>query len=181
MLARRLGISALGLSRITSSLLIALEDGSKSNIGLSLKFESKGLKVLGYSKRNDRGWEYSETTARALERYKAAFPEPFNNLDSRGGGEWRDPGYQPIAYLDVDIVSAAELCPTAPNPDKVIKDMKKWLKDENLINLEPVSLFAEQLEKVSHTDSHQLALNSISGIRRLGREVGGHIPSQQVA
>ena len=86
-LARRLGISALALSRITSSLLVALEDGSKTNIGLSLKFESKGLKVLGYSKRNERGWEFSETTARALERYKTAFPEPFNNLDSRGGGK----------------------------------------------------------------------------------------------
>lgn len=86
-LSRRLGISALGLSRISSTLLVALEDGSKTNIGLSLKFESKGLKVLGYSKRNDRGWEFSETTAKALERYKAAFPEPFNNLDSRGGGE----------------------------------------------------------------------------------------------
>ena len=85
-LARRLGISNLGLSRITSTLLVALEDGPKTNIGLSLKFESKGLKVLGHSRRNDRGWEFSETTATALERYKAAFPEPFNNIDSRGGG-----------------------------------------------------------------------------------------------
>lgn len=86
-LARRLGISALALSRITSSLMVQLEDGSKVNIGLSLKFESKGMKVLGWSKRNDRGWEFSETTARVLERYKAAFPEPFHRFDSRGGGE----------------------------------------------------------------------------------------------
>ena len=50
--------------------MVALEDGPKTNIGLSLKFESKGLKVLGYSRRNDRGWEFSETTARALENYK---------------------------------------------------------------------------------------------------------------
>jgi 5'-3' exoribonuclease 1 len=87
-LARRLGISALALSRITSTLMVQLSDGSKTNIGLSLKFESKGLKVLGFSKRNDRGWEFSETTALALERYKAAFPEAFHNLDSRGGGEF---------------------------------------------------------------------------------------------
>ena len=51
--------------------MVQLEDGSKTNVGLSLKFESKGLKVLGYSRRNDRGWEYSETAAQALERYKA--------------------------------------------------------------------------------------------------------------
>jgi 5'-3' exoribonuclease 1 len=50
--------------------MVLLEDGQKMNIGLSLKFESKGLKVLGYSKRNDRGWEFSESTAKALEGYK---------------------------------------------------------------------------------------------------------------
>lgn len=49
----------------------------------------------------------------------------------------------------VDLVTSAELCPTAENPDKVIKEMKKWLKEQDLIDLEPVSLFAEQLEKVS--------------------------------
>lgn len=86
-LARRLGLSALALSRITSTLMVMLEDGTKVNIGLSLKFESKGMKVLGWSKRNDRGWEYSETCARALQKYKAAFPEPFHRLDTRSSGE----------------------------------------------------------------------------------------------
>jgi 5'-3' exoribonuclease 1 len=47
-------------------------DGRKINIGLSLKFESKGLKVLGYSRKNDRGWEFSETCAQALEKYKVS-------------------------------------------------------------------------------------------------------------
>ncbi|KAK8854783.1 hypothetical protein IAR55_003522 [Kwoniella newhampshirensis] len=140
-LSRRLGISALALSRITSSLLVMLEDGSKTNIGLSLKFESKGLKVLGYSRRNDRGWEFSEKTAQALMEYKMAFPEPFHNLDSRGG----------------DIVKSAELCPTAEDPDKIVKDMKKWLKSHDLLDLEPVSLFAEQLEKESVQLIEQLA------------------------
>jgi len=67
--------------------MVMLEDGTKVNIGLSLKFESKGMKVLGWSKRNDRGWEYSETCARALQKYKAAFPEPFHRLDTRSSGE----------------------------------------------------------------------------------------------
>lgn len=47
------------------------------------------------------------------------------------------------------MVRAAELCPTAEDPDKVIKDMKKWLKSEGLTDMESVSLFAEQLERVS--------------------------------
>ncbi|ORX38527.1 putative exonuclease [Kockovaella imperatae] len=130
-LTRRLGISALALSRITSTLLVMLDDGSKTNIGLSLKFESKGMKVLGYTRRNDRGWEYSELAAQALEKYRAAFPGPFQNLDNRSG----------------DIVTATELCPTSEDPDKVIKSMRAWLKQEGLVDLEPVSLFAEQLEK----------------------------------
>lgn len=132
-LCRRLGISALALSRITSTLLVQLGDGSKTNIGLSLKFESRGLKVLGYSKRNDRGWEFSEKTAQVLEAYKKAFPEVFKHLENRGG----------------DLVKSKELCPIAEDPDAVIKSMKKWLKDEGLNDLESVSLFADQLEAVS--------------------------------
>ena len=113
--------------------MVRLENDSKVNIGIPMKFESKGLKVLGYTRRNDRGWEYSETAARVLERYKAAFPEAFNNLGRGGEG----------------LVTSAELCPTAEDPDKVIKDMKKWLVQEGLADLEAVSLFAEKLEQVS--------------------------------
>ena len=140
-LARRIGISGLALSRITSSLLVQLSDGSKVNIGLALKYESKGLKVLGYSRRNDRGWEFSETTAQALTKYKAAFPEPFRRLDNRGDS----------------IVTSAELCPTSDEPDKVIKAMKAWLKENNLNDLDTVSLFAEQLEKPTVQLIEQLA------------------------
>ena len=69
-ISRRLKLPALALSRITSSLLVQLSDGSKTNIGLSLKFESKSMKVLGFTRRNDRGWEFSEKAAQVLERYK---------------------------------------------------------------------------------------------------------------
>lgn len=56
-----------------------------------------------------------------------------------------------------DMVSSAELCPTSEDPDKVIKAMKKWLKEEGLSDLEPVSLFAEQLEKETVTEIERLA------------------------
>lgn len=131
-LGRRLGLSGLQLSKVCSTLMVRLGNDQKVNIGIPMKFESKGLKVLGYTRRNDRGWEYSETAARALERYKAAFPEPFNNLGAGGEG----------------LVTSAELCPTSEDPDHVIKDMKRWLVQEGLSDLEPVSLFAEKLEQV---------------------------------
>lgn len=130
--AKRLGISSLGLSRITSTLMVQLKT-SKTNIGLGLKFESKGLKVLGYSRKNDKGWEFSEKCVQVLEQYKAAFPEPFRNLDKRGH----------------DLVTPAELCPSAADPDATVKAMHRWLVDNGVNDLEPVSLFAEQLDKVS--------------------------------
>jgi len=47
-------------------------DGQKNNLGLSLKFEAKGMKVLDYSQKtaNGRGWEYSEMTIDLIRNYK---------------------------------------------------------------------------------------------------------------
>lgn len=87
-LCRRIGLSGLQLSKICSTLMVKLGNDSKVNIGIPMKFESKGLKVLGYTRRNDRGWEYSETAAQALEKYRTAFPEAFNNLGAGGEGQF---------------------------------------------------------------------------------------------
>ncbi|WVQ99991.1 hypothetical protein IAU59_007134 [Kwoniella sp. CBS 9459] len=165
-LARRLGITALSLSRVTSTLLVQLEDGSKTNVGLSLKFESKGLKVLGYTRKNDRGWEYSEKTAQVLREYKEAFPEPFHNFDSRGG----------------DIVTSAELCPTSEDPDKVVKSMKKWLKEHDLTDMDTVDLFAEQLEKESVQMIEEMANQNREAMSQtqIKRAVVKAIPRQAV-
>jgi 5'-3' exoribonuclease 1 len=55
------------------------------------------------------------------------------------------------------MVTSAELCPTAEDPDQVIKAMKKWLKEEGLNDLEPVSLFSESLEKETVAAIEKLA------------------------
>lgn len=67
-----LGMSALALSRITSSFMVITSDGLKSNLGLSLKFEAKSMKVLDYSQKpaNGRGWEYSEKAIQLIRDYK---------------------------------------------------------------------------------------------------------------
>jgi hypothetical protein len=51
------------------------------------------------------------------------------------------------------MVTSAELCPTSEHPDQIVKDMKRWLKAQDLVDLETASLFAEQLEKVGDTFS----------------------------
>lgn len=70
------GISGHALSKITSSFMILATDGSKANVGLSLKFEAKSLKVIGYSRKNDRFWEFSEKAVEVIKAYQVFLYEP---------------------------------------------------------------------------------------------------------
>lgn len=82
-----LGVSSRALSKITSSFMVVCSDGNKSNLGLSIKFEAKGLKVIEYSRKNDRYWEFSEKAIQLLHEYKTLYPEVFRVLDRGGDGE----------------------------------------------------------------------------------------------
>jgi 5'-3' exoribonuclease 1 len=115
-----------------STVLIETSDGRKYNIGLSLKFDAKGLKVLGYSRKNDRGWEFSQAAYELCAQYKNEFPDVFERLDGNDRG----------------IARSRDMFPNAPNPDTRVKQVREWLKDRGVLDLEPVSLFAEQLDKV---------------------------------
>lgn len=51
------------------------QDKQKMNIGLSLKFEAKALKVVDYTRKNGRYWEYSEKAVGLIKEYKvSSFP-----------------------------------------------------------------------------------------------------------
>jgi 5'-3' exoribonuclease 1 len=84
--AQMLGMTGLAVSKITSSFMVISTDGSKTNLGLSLKFQGKGLKVLTYTRMEDRGWEYSAKALELLGDYQSAFPQLFQKLDNRGDG-----------------------------------------------------------------------------------------------
>ena len=64
------GLSGRALSRITSSFMVITSDGQKNNLGLSLKFEGKGLKVIDYSRKDGRFWEFSEKAVELIREYK---------------------------------------------------------------------------------------------------------------
>lgn len=68
-IASMLGISGLAVAKVTSSFMALLGDGSKVNLGLSLKFEAKSLKVLNWS-RKERGWEFSAQALELIREYK---------------------------------------------------------------------------------------------------------------
>lgn len=164
-LARQLGISSLALSRITSTMLVEHKDG-KSNIGLSLKFESKGQKVLGYSRKNDRGWEYSEATYRLVEKYLAAYPEVFATLDGSDRG----------------VAKAWEMFRNEADPDAKLKEIRNWLKEQGVLDLEPVTLFAEELERNTVTQLEKLAddFNSHRKLEDIKRILVRRIPRQAI-
>jgi hypothetical protein len=45
-------------------------------------------------------------------------------------------------------IKSEEIYPDEMKPDQKIKDIRAWLKTKGVLDLEPVTLFAEQLEKV---------------------------------
>ena len=47
------------------------------------------------------------------------------------------------------MVKSSEVFKTAENPDIQVKEVKSWLGSKGVRNFEPVSLFCDQLKKVS--------------------------------
>jgi 5'-3' exoribonuclease 1 len=68
------GLSGLILSKVTSSLhVISRHSDQRFNLGLNLKFESKGRKVLGYTRKTaEQGWEYSTKAVELIRAYKVS-------------------------------------------------------------------------------------------------------------
>lgn len=71
--AEMVGISGRALSKIASSFMVIMGDGSKINLGLSLKFEAKALKVVDYSRKDGKHWEFSAKAVDLLREYRVRF------------------------------------------------------------------------------------------------------------
>ena len=93
--AKNLNLHPLALSKITSSLSVE-SGGLRLNLGLNLKFESKKLKVLGYSRKGKTGWEYSPKATQLLIDYMTKFPEFIAGISSRPSGDiYKDTDFYP--------------------------------------------------------------------------------------
>lgn len=82
-----LGLTSMAVAKITSSFMVITSDGQKNNLGLSLKFEAKALKVIDYSRKDGRTWEFSEKAVTLIREYKEAYPEVFRSLTRGGDGQ----------------------------------------------------------------------------------------------
>jgi 5'-3' exoribonuclease 1 len=59
--------------------MVLTSDHQKNNLGLSIKFEAKSLKVVDYSRKNARYWEFSEKAVDLIREYKVRlFKLPLN-------------------------------------------------------------------------------------------------------
>ncbi|KAG8529794.1 uncharacterized protein KY384_005275 [Bacidia gigantensis] len=129
--ARVLGLNPLVLSKITSSFSVVVEK-DRVNLGLNLKFEAKKLKVLGYSRRNTSGWEFSEKAIELVRLYMMKFPEFIAGIQRKPQGDLFEP---------TDFYPASEAY-------LKIKQIQTWLKEISSKNFEKVPLDAEQLDSV---------------------------------
>lgn len=127
--AKMLNLAPLVLSKITSAFQVNIDD-SKVNLGLNLKFEGKRLKVLGYSRRDQNGWEFSEKAIHLLRQYMTQFPEFIAGIQ-------RNP--------QRNIYEATDFYPKSMVHLK-IKQIQAWLKSIDSKGLEKVQLEAAQLD-----------------------------------
>lgn len=138
--AEMVGISGRALGKITSSFMVITSDHQKTNLGLSLKFDAKSLKVIDYSRKEGRYWDYSEKAVDLLREYKSNFPALFRCLDGNGDA----------------MIKASEALP-GPDPDGQVREIKSWLKSKGVRDFEPVSLYCDQLTKETVAELEALA------------------------
>lgn len=129
--AKQLGVHPLVLSKITSSFQVFNSAGLKLNLGLNLKFEGRKLKVLGYSRKSETGWEFSNTAVKLIADYMVAFPDFFAAVQSQA---------QKSDIKDTDLWSDPTVAAQR------LKDLSAWLKKQETSKFEKVPLEAEQLD-----------------------------------
>ncbi|GAA5821456.1 hypothetical protein JCM11251_004633 [Rhodosporidiobolus azoricus] len=127
--SRQCSLSGLALSKLTAMLMLYHGD-TRVNVGLNLKFEARGQKVLGYSRKTENGWEFSSRAVELVREYKQLFPEIIDTLNQNRG----------------DATRATDFF--APNVvDQRMKQLVAWIKEKGVRDFEKVPLFSEQLEK----------------------------------
>ncbi|KAG0023624.1 5'-3' exoribonuclease 1 [Entomortierella chlamydospora] len=129
---KKVGISGLILSKLTSSLHVVYRATDRRvNLGLNLKFEGKKQKVLGYTRKTDSGWEFSQKAVALLQEYKELFPEFIEGLEQRAKS---------------DFYIAEELYPSGNSTEK-IKKIEDWLRKSKVKDFERVDVDAQQLDQ----------------------------------
>ncbi|CUM65023.1 uncharacterized protein PRCAT00002642001 [Priceomyces carsonii] len=127
--AKTLRLHPLFLSKISSGFMVEDNKGRKVNVGLELKFEGRREKVLGFTKRNVKGWEFSPLAIKLIEDYRKHFPKFFEELKK----------------LSTNSIPRIKEF----SNDSELDEVRKWLKEAKS-QLVRVSLESESLTKFSY-------------------------------
>ncbi|CAH7688850.1 hypothetical protein BY996DRAFT_6416705 [Phakopsora pachyrhizi] len=135
------------LSIITSSEIITLPNSAKTlNIGLNLKFKAKSQKFLGYTRKGENVWEYSEAALNPIAKYKSLFPEVIQKLDYS---------------LGHDVTSADDFFPVDLNGR--ISAIRAWVKEKGVQDFEKaiaqIELITEKFLVKQNPENMQQAIN----------------------
>jgi len=156
--SKKLQLHPLVLSKLTSAFTVQ-SSGLRLNLGLNLKFEAKKLKVLGYSRKNAHGWEYSKKAEDLLVQYMMRFPEFIAAISARPTGDgWNDTDFYPD--------------PTEAKAK--MKEIGAWLKSVETKAFERVPLEAEQLDGDIVLQIEQAADAIMAASQNIsGKKIGG--------
>lgn len=127
--AKSLQLHPLVLSKLTSSFQVNV-GGLRVNLGLNLKFESKKLKVLGYTRKSESGWEFSNKAIALIQQYMIRFPTFIAGIQRKPQGNEYD----------------AEDFFTPADAKTKFGEITSWLKSIDSKNFDKVPLDAEQLD-----------------------------------
>lgn len=163
LVARNLRMPPLALSKLTSSFNVN-SSGLKLNLGLNLKFEAKKLKVLGYSRKSQNGWEYSAKAQELLAQYMIKFPDFVAAIINNPTGDgWEDTDFY------------------APEVAKQkVKEIGAWLKDVQTKSFEKVPLDAEQLDSDTVKLIEQAADANLAIIQDFETKKIGKVPRNAI-
>ena len=156
--ARMLNLHPLVLSKLTSAFNVN-SSGLRLNLGLNLKFEARKQKVLGYSRKNASGWEYSRKAIELLAQYMTKFPQFVAKISANPTGDgWEDTTF----YSDPQEAKAK------------MKEIGAWLKSVETKDFERVPLDAEQMDGDTVKMVEQAAdRNNGAGVQMQGKKIGG--------
>ncbi|KAL9063098.1 MAG: hypothetical protein Q9157_008423 [Trypethelium eluteriae] len=155
--AKMLNLHPLVLSKLTSSFSVN-SSGLRLNLGLNLKFEAKKMKVLGYSRKSNIGWEYSQKAINLIQQYMINFPDFIAGIIQNPQG---------------DIFNDTDFYPEDTAKAKM-KEIGAWLKSVETKSFEKVPLDAEQLDSAIVQQIERAADdNEVHGPGTEGRKIGG--------
>lgn len=167
-LAKQLGVSPMSLSRITSSVYVISESGSKIDIGLRLKFEGRQQKVIGYTRRSDRGWEFSQKAVDLIREYHESFPAILRCISKPGA----------------DDINASLIFPK--DTEVELKRLQSWLSSKKIKDFRSVTLEVDMLSPQLTQELEQLIddmKTSTEGIDRALLDIPAQfilLPSQAI-